>query len=164
MSKTKIQIARLEKLATHLESGKLGHAVFSFATVNEDVPRITKPGTVKGCGTVGCAMGECPIVFKKDWKFDKTYDGIVRSASPLLRKGSWGYASDDAAEFFGVDSNAIDHLFFPESQDTDTYGGRFLGDDATRKDVARNICAFVKLAKAGKIPNYNDEEEDNFNE
>jgi len=46
----KTQINRLEKMATHLESGKLGHEHFDFSVVNAG--RTNK----KGCGTAGCVL------------------------------------------------------------------------------------------------------------
>lgn len=65
---------RLLALAAHLESGALGHDVFDFAAFNMVVQG---SGAVKQyrdvpagvCGTNGCALGECPILFPDDWYF-----------------------------------------------------------------------------------------------
>jgi hypothetical protein len=43
------------------------------------------------------------------------------------------------------------HLFYPEMQDMAVYGGHFLESEASKKQVAANIRAYVKRAKAGKI-------------
>lgn len=47
---------RLLKLATHLETGKLGHRHFYFGAYNLGAVTANK------CGTSGCAIGELPII------------------------------------------------------------------------------------------------------
>lgn len=125
-------IERLTKLAEHLETGKLGHKIFDFSTYNAN-RNGDDMGTAR-CGTAGCAIGECPIVFPDEWKFDKL-GGIV------LRSG------DDHTVFFDITDEQYDHLFLPNDQDCETYGGEELGKDATRYQVAANIRAFIERVK-----------------
>ncbi len=46
---------RLLALADHLERGKLGHEKFDFGCYNNTDSNV--------CGTAGCGIGECPILF-----------------------------------------------------------------------------------------------------
>jgi hypothetical protein len=120
---------RLLKLAKHLRSGKLGHKRFNFNTFNEGEKN------EQGCGTTGCAIGECPIVFPKQWHFDAAKDPVVRGELSC---------SDSGEVFFGISYMEFAHLFFPQGQDVEKYGGKFLEQNATPKQVAANIEAFVK--------------------
>ncbi len=126
---------RLLKLAEHLESGVLGHKEFDFDQFN------TGLRGEKGCGTVGCALGECPIVFPKSWKF-----GGYTKMLPGLKRGKL-YTYEAAEKFFGVSGAASQHLFCPSAQNTQEFGGNDLDRNATRHQVAANIRAFV--AKGG---------------
>ncbi len=124
---------RLLKLAEHLESGKLGHKKFDFSTLNT-TDDFTIPRGV--CGTLGCAIGECPIAFPMLWRFNP------ESGTPELLNGTEDF---EAAEtFFGISMLQGEHLFCPNQQETSAYGGRVLGDHATAQQVAANIRAFVK--------------------
>lgn len=124
---------RLLKLADHLEKGKLGHKRFDFSQYNN----VLKPE----CGTAGCAIGECPIVFPSNWKFDERGAPVLkrfRRANPVFQTINSGEI------FFDLDDNEFAHLFTPEQQLPDTYGGKILTSKATRKQVAANIRAFVE--------------------
>lgn len=127
---------RLVKLAEHLEKGKLGHKKFSFAVYNVGA---TQP---KSCGTMGCAIGELPILFPKLWTWDSYND-------PSLRKKEYPMDTrDEVQEFFGLDLDEIQHLFYPYQQNPQHYGGKILGDDATRKQVAKGIREFIKIKES----------------
>jgi len=131
MATQSIGIERLETLANHLENGQLGHRVFDFSTYNS--------ADVAKCGTAGCAIGECPIVFTQEWKWNDL--GL-----PQLRYsgGSNGINVQDNAEaFFDLTPGEYLHLFYPGAQVPSVYGGRFLGVRATRYEVAANIRAFI---------------------
>lgn len=120
----------LLKLARHLEDGKLGHKEFDFSQYNN---------SKNGCGTIGCAIGELPILFPKKWDF-KGYEG-----EPMLKMSSLEDTKEDAMKFFDLGYDEVNHLFFPDRQDTTTYGGFELGDDATRYQVASNIRDFISM-------------------
>ncbi len=137
--------ARLLKLAAHLQEGKLGHDKFDFSEFNGGD---FKPN---GCGTVGCAIGECPIVFPRIWEFRQLKSsGSAGSISPRLRadnsKDDYFWPSlHDAAAFFGISSELGRSLFFPNRprawvKESTAY----LKENATRKQVAASIRQFVK--------------------
>ena len=118
---------RLLKLAEHLESGTLGHANFDFRVSN--IGETDK----KGCGSTGCALGELPILFPKQWRFQA---GCV-----ILRIDSTGDLFHDSAAFFGIDLIDAERLFIPGVlclwNDAVLYG------KASRYDVAASIRQFV---------------------
>ncbi len=118
---------RLLKLAEHLESGKLGHKEFYFGNYN------VGEFDGRGCGTSGCAIGECPIVFK-EWKFDD-------NGTPVVGKSQT--AESSGTKFFNISISEYEHLFYPFSQNVEMYGGNTLGYSATKEQVASNIRAFV---------------------
>ena len=122
-----MNLQRLHILYDHLMWGKLGHKVFNFNTYNN----ITEPE----CGTAGCAIGECPIIWN-EWVFG--YMG-----SPLLNNTSGSMVSASGKEWFEIDSDEFKHLFLPEKQNTEIFGGRILTDETTREQVAYNIKAFI---------------------
>lgn len=115
---------RLLKLADHLENGKLGHETFDFSILNNT----SKPV----CGTAGCAIGECPIVFPDEWIFDSNGD-------PTLKEGRTAWNSVD--EFFDVTDDESSHLFIPKYQ-LEKYS-EDLGFNSTKEQVAANIRSFV---------------------
>ncbi len=144
-----IKYNRLLKLAKHLESGKLGHKKFDFSMVSGGAK---KPYT---CGTSGCALGECPIVFPRDWKFglldvtgwmDETFVSLKDT-----KYDSGDFVNDiaikDAKKFFGLTHKQALHLFYPSSQNPSLYGGDYIDETATRKQVASNIREFVKVMR-----------------
>lgn len=118
---------RLLKLATHLESGKLGHAKFDFNQFN-----IGGAGPDK-CGTRGCAIGECPIAFPRQWKFG--LDGM-----PVLRDSVVGWTHSSGEKFFRISTAQFEFLFLP-------YGGSAYPNEldvgATASAVAKHIRKFV---------------------
>jgi hypothetical protein len=142
-----VQFKRLEKLEQHLRRGKLAHKKFDFGCFNSDISfdytygekekNYDSPRNI--CGTAGCALGECPAVFKQ-WKFVK--DQVVLKNSP---HGVHPFA--DARDFFGLDVDECEHLFNPDSQQPNIYGGKCLNDTASRIQVAANIRAFINLKK-----------------
>ena len=142
MNRTKLQYIRcgrdrLLKLAKRLFRRKLGVGKFNFAVFYST-----------NCTSSGCALGECPSLFPKYWRYSKnfrrtgddmkSYDVILKSTG----KGNF----IGATKFFGISRYEADNLFAPDSQcefgDETT---RELPDWATAKEVAENIRLFVKL-------------------
>lgn len=117
---------RLLKLATHLETGKLGHKVFDFGQYNDSI--------LPQCGTAGCALGECPIVFPDEWEFGDFGTLILR---PFQYGGRSG-----AVCFFELNQAEVERLFFPKT--ISCSGHSVLPVDATREQVAAGIRAFVE--------------------
>jgi len=125
-------INRLKKLAKHLRFGKLIHSRFSFACYNDE----TEPK----CGTRGCAIGECPALWKV-WTFnDRGY--------PVLNLKRVNDSPEDSGKlWFGLDGKEYGHLFLPHSQRHE-YGGQHLTGTASKEIVAKGIEAFIKLKEA----------------
>lgn len=138
-------IKRLLKLAKHLEGPARNrlHAEFDFSCLSIG----ENDGRGSYCGTLGCALGECPAVFPRQWKIvirpedGKTNSVSLRGKLPVNAAGS-AFAS--AQRFFGLYQEESFHLFNPGSQRPKSYGGSWLCGDATAKQVARNIRAFIK--------------------
>lgn len=118
-------------LAEHLEKGQLGHQIFDFGMYNDAITNT--------CGTTGCAIGECPIAFPQDWGFSEL--GTPRLNGELNIR-------DSAMKFFEIESGEFSHLFTPDCQSPDYFGGIHLTLDATKEQVAANLRAFVALKTA----------------
>lgn len=130
MSALPIGLQRLVQLAEHLEHGRLGHEKFDFSTYNDT--------NENACGTAGCALGECPILFPSEWHF-------YNYGTPLLIDGQLCYCTESAIRFFDISRREAQHLFYPIGQDCDSLGGNQLDYDATKEEVAQNIRAFVAI-------------------
>jgi len=122
-----MHLERLHILYEHLKHGKLGHKKFDFSDYNVG---FTSPNT---CGTVGCAIGECPVIWD-EWSFRA-------GGMPLLDHLFTTTASGES--WFGVTYDEYCHLFIPDNQVAYCFGGEDLGESATRYQVADNIKAFI---------------------
>lgn len=164
-----IQYKRLKKLADYLSKPKLPSGrKFDFGTVNDgkvefqiDGNKIkVKPGS---CGTAGCAMGELPFCFPKDWKYpepeiDVCGDEIVvtNNLQPQRVGGNYatisGFDWSDASDYFGVIPDVVSDLFdVNDVGDKSPYGGfKKLGPRAKAKQVAANIRTFIAWAKKSR--------------
>ena len=125
---------RLKKLADHLNNGELFHKKFDFSTWNVN-PR--NELTSNKCGYAGCAIGECPGVFPRFWKFSLM-------GNPVLKNNLHNNTMYNIELFFGLELSAAQHLFVPGYQLPSAFGGKVLGDRATRKAVAKNIYKFLE--------------------
>jgi hypothetical protein len=146
----KIRFDRLLKLAKHLASGKLGHKLFDFGQYNDGD---------WSCGSAGCAIGECPIAFPDDWEF-REWGVVALNGAPLDLVEDTSFYS--AKKFFGLTDSQAQHLFVPTvpwemiddkprlRQNVKKFGGKVLFEEATRKEVAANIRAFVRIMKKAK--------------
>lgn len=133
----KFHLDRLTKLGKHLLKKKLGHVKFNFNRYHDN------GNAPEGfCGTAGCALGECPVVFPRSWKFE---DG-----EPVTRGEN--YPNSSACGFFGINYEDAYHLFMPGSQEKKllhpSRKGMELVGGSTAKEVSQNILHFVKLKKA----------------
>ncbi len=140
---------RLLKLAEHLASGKLGHKKFDFGAYNfSPFGTELKPYS---CGTSGCAIGECPIVFPRHWKFGENTFPSLKSFSD----NEFGEATEKSGQiFFGITDDEYEDLFLPQDEKDEDfpYGGqdeispwniRPIKENATRRQVAASIRRFV---------------------
>ena len=119
-----MQVERLKKLANHLLTKELGHDVFDFSVFSK--------GHVfaEDCGTRGCAVGECPIIWPEAWRFDP------QNELPKLRNLDDLCPIDHAAEWFDLSLKESRRLFSPTSG--------HLSAKATKDDVANEILALVE--------------------
>lgn len=124
-----IRFDLLRQLAQHLKEGKLGHEIFDFSQYNN--------GSLGNCGTRGCAIGECPVLWPELWIFHKVHGDPV-----LIKQGENTRMS--GMLFFGLSVDQYEHLFQPLSQDNESYGGDYLSGWASRYMVANNILAFCE--------------------
>jgi hypothetical protein len=105
-----------------------------------------------GCGSSGCAIGECPAVFK-EWKFTKSKEGSSAVIEPEIANVPTKFAGDrvrafrSADKFFGLYPFESNHLFAGYSPTVEQLGGTTLRGDASSYDVARQIRSFLKQWK-----------------
>jgi len=127
---------RLLKLVKRLKSKRLSVDKFDFSVVN-----------VTNCKSRGCALGECPSLFPKYWKYDKPTkltNGIIERGVLLREGGNFDFGG--AEDFFGLSAEETRALFNPG--DECVVEDKTIGDllvEATAKQVARNIEQFIKL-------------------
>lgn len=132
---------RLLILAAHLEFGKLGHKKFDFRVYNQNIK--WEPVKLGECGTRGCALGECPIVWPEYWKFSLSPSLIgIKMDMDDVR-----VSITSAAIFFDITSYEVEFLFFPDRNFHLDKKRRLNSPkgSATRYDVAEHIKRFVKL-------------------
>jgi len=118
---------RLQKLADFLKT--VPPKQFDLCSILEGDP------AKLGCGTFACAIGHCPIVFPRQWRFRG-------HCSVSLRKDGhtdWLYSTE---EFFGLEVAQIDQIF--------TLHGYPNMAPVTPKMVARKIERFLEKAGAAK--------------
>jgi hypothetical protein len=134
----KVHAARLKKLAMHMLIGDLGHKAFSFEHFNlfPDAYR----GRKNKCGTMGCAIGECPIIFKDHWRFSKY------GSPELISNSKYSLVIPQTQKFFGLSFDEAGYLFYPYEGDEELPEGR-LPASATREEVGINILKFMKKKK-----------------
>lgn len=130
---------RLLQLAQHGRTGQWGHEKFDFYWTNaiECKDAFNKPSYFpqpNKCGTIGCYMGELPILFPDTFIFDERGDPVTTKSS-----------LESIKEFFSINLSELMHLFYPYNQYPEKYGGKSLDGHATKEEVADNIEAFVKI-------------------
>lgn len=112
---------RLLKLATHLEKGKLAHKKFDYTYFNSGKQN------AEGCGTSGCAIGECPTIFR-DWKW-VPYGVVYKGLAPC----------EGAKDFFGLELGEYHWLFNPYENKLGL---------TTAKQVGKHIRKFIQEKEA----------------
>lgn len=133
----KVQRNLLIRLAEHLETGKLGHDRFDFATISEGDRK------ENFCGTAGCALGELPVIWPDVFWL---YSLPTGDYSVAYRNNTPGRNWDDVEDFFGLSKFEVDHLFLPRRQ-LSIYGGtRRLKTIISRQEIAAHLRAFCQLS------------------
>lgn len=125
---------RIKKLIKHLRSDKLGHKVFDFMYVNHNENE-EEPTEIYQCGTIGCAMGEFPILWPKVFMFD--YHGInwIEGASDALSFRSLKVV----CEWLELPLEDALKLFYPNQ----TIVEITLGSKATKEQVADRLEIYL---------------------
>ncbi len=102
MTTLKVGAKRLTKLADELAARvKAKKYQFCMATWVGDDPKTDS--TEVHCGTAGCAIGLCPAIWPKHWRYVTTMTGYTAQASDGAADN---YGS--ASRFFGIkDSEAV---------------------------------------------------------
>lgn len=99
----------LDALATHLETGKLGHKRFNLRVFNQNFDgRLQVDPEPYTCGTNGCAIGELPIIFPQRYAFGR--EGVIVSLAT-----GWPVHKHEVYDSLGLDSYEFETLFFPNS-------------------------------------------------
>ena len=129
---------KLKMLLQHLETGKMLHENFNFNMFNNINIKKSKIRNVLNCGTCGCALGEMPIL-DKDFKFDAK--GNLKFKKQLISF----YFCENVLEYFELAFIEFIHLFYPNQQKTDWYGGKDLSKISTKSEVINNIKEFLKI-------------------
>lgn len=83
------------------------------------------------CGTVCCAIGYCPVVFPRQFKYVRDEYGQIN----VELKSTTAVDFDAARTFFGLTYNAADFLFMPSCYPQH--------DDVPAKVVAKRIEDFA---------------------
>lgn len=129
-----INTKRLMKLANHLLKGKLGHKYFDFNYYNTNGNAVCQPNS---CGFSGCALGEMPIIWPKDWRFHGNH---ITSIDNKQSQYDW----------FGIKHDDYSYLFVPQVEHYNKlktsvgYRVSKCGLFATKEQVAKQIIKFVK--------------------
>ena len=128
--------AKLLRLAEHLENGRPGgHVTFDFSTYRLGTP------SEKHCGTAGCALGECMVLWPERFTINPSYaEGLYVDGRAM--SGVW------AGAFFGISSEAALALFWPCHERWWAPGEGWLTGTATAEEVARSIRMFVSATEA----------------
>jgi len=139
----KIRTGRLRRLAKHLRSKHLTHKKFRISIFAKG--KLNEYGNY--CGSAGCAIGELPAVWPKEWSWVIQTKNIETKDIHIVHKKYGGGNSQTwnaVSKFFSIDWQETYHLFYADRQVPLFYGGKRLDFDATAIEVADNIIAFIE--------------------
>lgn len=131
---------RLLKLANFLESIPPQQFNLSVIVEAEVLDKVPSKKTIKQktCGTAGCAIGYCPVVFRgvKYKENDDVYDVTDIAVQFPVPDCSDGVDENfsGAEQFFGISGKQAEYLFMPDAYHPSKRGP---------KSVAARIKAFV---------------------
>jgi len=129
-------LKRLLILYTHMKSKPKdrGHKIFFFGKFNCDNKF---DGVPNKCGTIGCILGEAPIVWPNKWRF-------TAGAKPaLIHEDEDDFESNsiiNACQFFSLSEAEAKHLFLPGYQMFD----KTLLNHSPLRDVMKNFRLFIE--------------------
>lgn len=133
-NKNQLQPERLRKLARYLKSNNVRDIQF----IIEDEPEYIDHGDYveKQVSFYYQAIASAIFIFRKEWRIDD--QGLVYwekdpEKSPL----------SSAFLFYGLTSEQFKHLFIPNYQRTQYYGGKTLGNCVHPREIGDNILEFL---------------------
>lgn len=127
-----IHADRLLKLADHLDRGQLFHDQFNYWVVSIQ----------NSCGSNGCAMGECPVIWPEHFDYYWTNNSFTEAYPQLRKTGDIG--STAMEQFFSISETEAKYLFFGK--------GWSCSSNPTKEEVAAHIRSFV-ASKGFKVTN-----------
>lgn len=135
MKKTKLRPDRLRQLALYLQ----GNEVRDINYIIEDEPEYIDHGDFveKQVSFYYQAIVESIFIFRKEWKIDErghVYWDKDPQKSPL----------SSALLFYGLTTEQFQHLFIPNYQRTQLYGGKTLGNCVHPREIGENILQFLE--------------------
>ena len=133
---------RLEKIITHLESGRpKGSKKFTFSTLS------VGPITKQHCGTNGCVMGDFPVIFPRHFvvrqgRYETSDNDVFLLGGTATV--TWG---QDLLNFLDIEYGESRQLFWPTYYNDAPWNQSNLAkrpDRLTAKQVAKAIRRFIK--------------------
>jgi hypothetical protein len=120
-----------------------GHKIFDFRVFNywDSYSDINS----NSCGTSGCLAGELPVFDPINWEFDKELIKLKSHNKPGDFLGI--HLESHLMSYFDLTLYQIEHLFFPEHQQCDLFGGKKLYEDSTLEEVLNNAQIFTNQYK-----------------
>jgi len=142
---SKIRTGRLRKLAKHLRGKNRAHKTFDFGSIASG--NIDPYGNY--CGSSGCVLGELPAVWPNEWLWHNSHFNVTKifhkSQATWIYDSTWQVIECmEVSKFFSITPEQRDHLFHPNEQNIEDFGGKKLNSKATAEEVADNITAFIK--------------------
>lgn len=105
-----------------------------------DITTIENPGSLIHNGTVPiliAVINECAIIFPNDWKRHPTYGYAYYKGDELKNPCT------SAMIYFQINYMMFKHLFVPQNQFTNYFGGTILNYNGTPAEVGYNIKSFI---------------------
>lgn len=141
----KTHVKRFTELIAYLEQPDYPkHFNFNHFKLEADELPLSVIGTRPACSTSGCALGDCPTLFPKQWHFYQGVPALIGRGSAYMTEAYYS-----AALFFGMTEMESDTLFKPGSGSIDVCGKRLFRMPllSTRFDVAKNLKRYLKIKK-----------------
>jgi hypothetical protein len=134
MNKHKIHKARLLKLADFLDTIPRQKFNINYITnICGDIELSNKSIKDPECGSVGCAIGYCPVVFPRLFKYYRRITSITHPEVICIKTGKVNFEAVE--DVFGLAMGESQQLFSAVS---------YIGKRSTPHAVAQNIRKFVK--------------------
>lgn len=135
--------ARLRQYADYLKHNNLKCERF-YAQLTKNAEVIIKKEDDMAQRLFFLPMLEIPQIFKKDWYYNDNYMPICNDSKDRGTVSS-------IIEYFGINQEMFGHLFVVGQQNPDVYGGRWLSDSPTVKELIHNIEALIEQIRYYRV-------------